>query len=360
VGLGVFPLGDIAAEACHRDRNGGNALPGAGGFIALALVPEASSAQPPRLSISGGTILVEFHLPSGQPGLALRCRLHGNAQDSLGMRRRLNRTLNHRRSGRVIAGMVLLLAMCGWVVGGDEGVQRALSVGAPLPHEPAISPDLMQQQFGAQLLQHGDMPVLFDMLRHICHRAGLRRLPDLYYLPAIHSMNAYALGGPHHSAITVTEGLLLGMTPGEIAGILAHEVAHIRNHDACAMTWAGALQRAIALTSMAGLTSLQYQNGPAAMSALPLAALLKSASAIGQLLWLGLSRIREFDADATALDLIDDPQALVSALHKLERHHTGSPGLPITEPHDNPMRFLRSHPATWERVGILHGLAPAF
>jgi heat shock protein HtpX len=214
----------------------------------------------------------------------------------------------------------------------------------------------MQRWFGARLLRPAEMPALFDVLHDICRRARLHRPPDLYYLPAPHSMNAYALGGPEGSAITLTEGLLRGMTLGEIAGILAHEVAHIRNNDTWAMSWAAALQRAISLTSLIGLVSLQGPHGQTA-SARPLALLLTSAPAIGQLLCLALSRIRELDADAVALELIDDTQALIAALDKLEHHHTGSRVTPMAAYEEGPRRFLRSHPATSERVGTLLRLA---
>ncbi|MGP0092746.1 MAG: M48 family metalloprotease [Xanthobacteraceae bacterium] len=142
------------------------------------------------------------------------------------------------------------------------------------------------------------------------------------------------------------------MTLGEIAGILAHEVGHIRNNDTWAMSWAVALHRAIALTSLIAL-SRQAQSGAAA----PLAMLLSRAPAIGHLLCLALSRIRELDADATALELIDDPQALVAALHKLERYHTGLPVMAAVSRGEDSERFLSSHPATAERVGILLRLA---
>ena len=77
--------------------------------------------------------------------------------------------------------------------------------------------------------------------------------------------------------------------------------------------------------------------------------------AIGQLLCLALSRIRETDADATALELSDDPHALVAALHKLEDYHAGS-RLPAPAGPEH-LPALCSHPATWERVGLLMQLA---
>ena len=349
----LVPLGNIAAEAWQYARSLQHGVPEAGHIVALALVPTAGQAPSPRVLLSGGTLILEMQLPSGQPGLALLCRLRADAHDIAELQRSLNRAHNHRRSGCLIAGMILLLATCGWIIGGEDGARRAVSVDAPLPDDSAIVPEIMLQQFGARMLHPSEAPALFAMLRDICRRAGLSRCPELYYVPGASAMNAYALGAPHRSAITLTEGLLRGMTLNEIGGILAHEVAHIRNGDASAMTWAGMLNRAIALTSLASLAALQRRDGAPER---PLAALLSCASAIGQLLYLALSRIREFDADATALELIDDPQALVSALHKLERHHTGAQIPPLAVLQDG-LEFLRSHPATCERVGHLRRLA---
>jgi heat shock protein HtpX len=291
-------------------------------------------------------------LPIGRPGTALRCRVHASGLSSL--QRHLNRAVNEQRSGRVIAGMVLVLALCGWISGGEDGVRWALTEGTPRDDGMAISPEEMRRRFGARLLHPSERPELFGLLRDICRRAQLARLPDIYYIAGPNSMNAYALGGPNGSAITLTEGLLRGMTLSEIAGILAHEVAHIRNNDGSAMSWAAALQRAIGLTSLVGLASLQARR--VTLPYAPLALLLGGAPAIAHLLGLALSRIRELDADALALELIDNPQALVTALHKLERHHTGSPFMAASAPEDSLVGFLRSHPTTWERVGVLMSL----
>jgi heat shock protein HtpX len=220
---------------------------------------------------------------------------------------------------------------------------------------PAISRESMYRWFGARLLQPAEMPGLFHILAAVCRRAGLARLPDLYHLAAPSSMNAYALGGPDNAAIVVTEGLLRGMTADEVAGILAHEVAHIRNNDAWAMNWACALHRAIEWIASTGLALAHTRDGIG--PGRPLAALLAAAPALGQLLCLALSRTRELDADATALELTEDSYGLVAALDKLERHHTGAPTLACGAYQNDTMRFLRSHPATAERVDNLISLA---
>src|SRR5260370_17458761 len=114
------------------------------------------------------------------------------------------------------------------------------------------------------------------------------------------------------------------MTREEIAGILAHEVAHIRNNDIWTMSWAAALHRSIEWTSLAGLALLRAQHGGMAVSR-PLAELLRAAPSVAQLLRLALSRTRELDADATALQLTGDGQPPIPPLHKFEPHHPPFP-----------------------------------
>jgi heat shock protein HtpX len=244
--------------------------------------------------------------------------------------------------------MLLLVAVCGWIAGGNNGARGAIAGGAHPHDELEISPEVMERRFGAHLLGPTDLPVIFERLREICRRAGLPQQPYLFYLAAPFSMNAYALGSPERSAIVLTQGLLERMTPAEVAGILAHEVAHIRNNDAWTMTWATKLQRAIAAASLAALAPAHERGRDwASTSDAALAMFLSSAPAIGQLLYLALSRVRE----------LDDPRSLVTALHKLEHFHSGLAFPSQAAIEDGLVRFLRSHPATSERVGILLRLA---
>jgi heat shock protein HtpX len=312
-----------------------------------------------RVLRCGPAVIVEIHWPSGEAGVFLRCGIELNSSDRELLRRRrlAHQTANHQSSALAILAMMLLLAVCGWIVGGREGMQRALLGTAPRPDGVDISRESMQRWFGARLLFPSELPDLFAILARVCARAGLARLPDLYCLPAPGDMNAYAIGAPKRSAIVVTEGLLRGMTREEIAGILAHEVAHIRNNDTWTMSWATALRRAIDWTSLAGLALLRTRHNHGGTAGRPLATLLSAAPALGQLLGLALSRARELDADATALELTGDSRALIAALDKLERHHTGSAPMPVSAFGHDPMRLLRSHPATSERVGTLLSLA---
>jgi heat shock protein HtpX len=294
-----------------------------------------------------------MELPTGRPNERLLVRIYASARDASHAQRHLHRELNGKRSGFAIAGMLLLLAVCGWIVDGEDGARRAVASGGLKPDDFVISPEMMARRFSAKLLIPAEMPSLFAKLREICRRARLPSLPDLYYLPEPNSMNAYALGGPRRSAIVLTDGLLRRMTEDEVAGILAHEVAHISNNDRFAMDWATSLQQAVAVTALAGLAARRNDR----ITNSVLAAFLQSAPSIGQLLYLALSRSRELDADARALDLVDRPHALVAALNKLERFHTNAQLVPMQAMEDSVARLLRSHPATWERVGLLVRLA---
>jgi heat shock protein HtpX len=298
-------------------------------------------------------------MPDQTAGGAPHLRIDIDIRDLPRIQRLARRLANDRRSSQVIAGMVLLLAVCGFAIGGEEGATRIVAEATGQLHDVEITPRIMRERFGATPLTPRDWPGLFAMLSDICRRAGLPRLPDLYCIADSSGMNAYALGGPESSAITLTAGLLRGMSPHEVAGILAHEVAHICSDDARAMALAAAFQRAIAAASSLGLMRLSdHRAGPTPSPLLAL--LLSAASAIGQLLYLGLSRLQEADADALAVELIGDPNMLVNALHKLERHHFGHLPVPLApQPHANIRRLLRSHPATAERVGRLLGFAAA-
>jgi heat shock protein HtpX len=347
----VFPFGHPYAKQGHNRWT--RAVSATDCVVTFALAPGRASASAPRCATCGANVAVELELPTGRPDLSLRMRICGRGRDLSQMQRHLHRERNGRHSGLAIAGMLLLLAVCGWIADGEDGVRKALAFGGLKQDDLTISPEIMATRFGVTLLRPSDLPNLFARLYDICRRAHLPRPPDLYYLPAPNGMNAYALGGPRRSAIVLTDGLIRRMSEDEVAGILAHEVAHISNNDRFAMDWATSLQRAVAITTLAALAATRRE--PAANAAL--AAFLRSAPSIGQLLYLALSRSRELDADARALDLIDHPQALATALNKLEAFHANSQPIPLQAVEDSAARLLRSHPATWERIGLLAQLA---
>jgi heat shock protein HtpX len=142
------------------------------------------------MSRSGAAVIVEMHMPTDRPGVVLRCRISANYQELSRLRRHVQQTENHRSSTWAIASMVLLLAACGWIVGGVEGLHRAMTGGMPQSNGPAISSETMYRLFGARLLRAAEMPGLFAILADVCSRARLTRLPELYCLSASSDMNA--------------------------------------------------------------------------------------------------------------------------------------------------------------------------
>jgi heat shock protein HtpX len=185
----------------------------------------------------------------------------------------------------------------------------------------------------------------------------LPRTPDLYCIPA-DTLNAFALGTPDAAIVAVTEGLLRQLTLDELAGILAHEVAHIRNSDTETMALAHDLTTATELMSVIGLILLQLEARHGApgrgAGAAVAGVLLCLAPAISRLLQLALSRQRELDADLDAIALSGSAFGLMRALQKLERHHAGERPAESAEALVGAIgALLRSHPETPTRLRSL-------
>jgi len=266
-------------------------------------------------------------------------------------RRRLAHEAHSHHSHRVMIGLIGLLAWCGAASGKTRGAAQSLSNIQSKVWSTDVQPHAVLRAFGAKPLQCADAPELYTILLNVCVRAGMERVPELFLLPAP-GMNAYALGAPDNSCISVTEGLLRGLSRDEIAGILAHEVAHILHHDTGAMNWAAAIQGEIDISALRGIAELASRRKDTARLG-PQALLLAAAPALARVLFLTLSRVRELAADAMALELIDHPKALAAALCKLEYFHTGRSPLHAHLQDHAHSPSLGSHPGTWERIANL-------
>ena len=278
--------------------------------------------------------------PSGKASRAL-----------IGAKRHLTRELHSHHSHRVMSGMLSLLALCAEASGKARGAERSLAAARTKVWSTHRQPRAILHAFGAKPLPCAAAPELYAVLLNICVRAGMKRVPELFLLP-VPGMNAFALGAPGDACISVTEGLLRGLSREEVAGILAHEVAHILHHDTSAMSWAAAVQREIDASALHGIVEMLSRRRDLAHVG-PHAALLALAPAVARLLFFALSRVRELAADAMALDLIDHPKALAAALCKLEFFHTGRSPLHAHLQDEAGALALRSHPGTWERISRL-------
>lgn len=156
-------------------------------------------------------------------------------------------------------------------------------------------------------------PIFGLCCAELAARAGLPAVPVPHYVPS-GVVNAFATGSKHHAAIALTDGLLRSLTPRELTGVLGHEIAHIANEDLRVMGLADSISRlthllallgqlAIVLSLPALLLGVTEVNWPALL-------LLAVAPQLALLAQLGLSRVREFDADRLAAELTGDPHGL--------------------------------------------------
>lgn len=225
-----------------------------------------------------------------------------------------------------------------------------------------IQPGLLLRWQGAYRLSPANAPGLSALLHRIAERAGLARPPELYYLP-IPALNAFALGSRQESAIVVSDGLLHAMTPREIAGILAHEISHLRNSDLFFMRLAELTRRMMSLLATAGFFLLLLNLPLIALGGRPFpwagVLLLMAGPTVATLLQLALSRTREYDADLGAAELTGDPEGLAMALAKLERVQGGWLERMTRRGHYPRMPpALQTHPPTRERIRRLLALTP--
>lgn len=256
----------------------------------------------------------------------------------------------------LLGGMVLMLALCGWILAGPDGVMWALfGGGLSLLLSPRVSPRMILGMFGARRLSYADAPPLFEAVGAIAHRAGLPAPPELWYI-ASPTLNAFAVGRRRHSAIAVTDGLLRSLNLRELAGVLAHEISHIRNNDLAVMGLADTVTNLTRLMSLFGILLLIINLPLLVMQpgAMPWLAILLLIAAPwgGALMQLALSRTREFDADLDAAHLTGDPEGIATALARIEGLQRGPwegslfPGRRTAAIPS----LLRTHPHTEERV----------
>lgn len=278
-------------------------------------------------------------------------------------RRRRHKRRNLLQSALLLGGLMALLAACmALVFGPGATLWGMIGWGIALALSPRVSPRLVLRLYGARPLGPDTFPDGYAILQRLAARAGLSRTPALWYVPS-RIVNAFTLGGRDDAAIAVTDGMLRVLTLRELAGVLAHEVSHVRNNDLWIMNLADSISRLTALMAYAGglllIISLPLVLAGVTSFPLLLIVLLMAAPTVGSLLQLALSRAREYDADLDAAGLTGDPAGLALALHKLAQIEASSwerilfPGRRLPDP-----SLLRTHPPTAERIRRLLALYP--
>ena len=224
--------------------------------------------------------------------------------------------------------------------------------------------------YKAQIVTREQIPELYDLVATLTQKAGLP-MPKLYVVPT-QTPNAFATGrDPNHAAVAVTQGIMQILSKEELAGVIAHELTHIKNRDTLTQAVAGTiggaitfLGRMLTFGAMYGPVNRDNRQGGNPLGVLILVILAPISASLIQ---MAISRTREFSADRGAAEITGNPLALASALQKLESIGQKVPmnGNPAFEPVliMNPFSkgglqsLFRTHPSTEDRVRQLQELA---
>lgn len=224
----------------------------------------------------------------------------------------------------LLTALTLLLLFVGEAFGGQRGLTLALIVAVIMNGGAYFFSDkIALMSSGAQPVSREQMPRLYDVMERLAAKANLP-VPKLYVIPQA-APNAFATGrNPSHASVAVTEGLMQLMDDEELEGVIAHELSHVRNYDILTSSIAATIAGAITWVARMGFwfgagDDRERGNGIVGLLMLilaPLGALL---------LQLGISRQREYQADASGAKMVGHPYGLVRALEKLGSYNKKIP-----------------------------------
>lgn len=273
---------------------------------------------------------------------------------------------NYMKTFGLMALLTALLAGVAGYFGGTRGMTIGLAFAAVINLGSYwFSGRVVLKMYRAEILNRADAPDLYDMVDRLRQRAGLP-MPTLAIAPS-EQPNAFATGrNPKNSVVCVTRGLLPIMDRDELEGIIAHELAHIRNRDMLIGTVAATLSAALVMMARFGV----FFGGDRDRSAAGGILMLILAPVAAMLIQMAISRAGEFRADRVGARISGKPRALASALRALEERArrvpmhvnpaaahlcivnplAGQAGRSITS-------LFRTHPPTAERVRRLEALS---
>ncbi|MBB5017354.1 heat shock protein HtpX [Chitinivorax tropicus] len=277
---------------------------------------------------------------------------------------------NWMKTAILMAAIVALFGLLGAVIGGKTGMMLALLFGIGMNAFAYWNSDqLVLRMYNAQEVDAHSAPELYQMVQELAQHAGLP-MPRVYVIDE-HQPNAFATGrDPEHAAVAATTGIMQMLTYRELRGVMAHELAHVKNRDTLISTISASVAGAISV--LANFAMLFTGGQDRERSVNPIVALLVMifAPMAATLIQMAISRAREFEADWGGAVISQDPQALAMALQKIDAYARGIP-LNTAEAHPetaqmmiiNPLSgaglagLFRTHPATEERVARLMQIA---
>lgn len=275
------------------------------------------------------------------------------------------------RTTLLLGALTGLILLFGQYMGGQGGLVIAFIFAVVMNFGSYwFSDKIVLRMYGAQEASEAQAPQLHRIVHNLTVRAGLP-MPKLYVIPS-EGANAFATGrDPNHAAVAVTQGILRLMDERELTGVLAHELAHVKNRDilisSIAATLAGAIMMLANMAQWAAIFGMgrsdDDEDGGGMFGMLLMAFLAPLAAMIIQ---MAISRTREFAADRTGAALSGDPLGLASALSKLGLAAERIPmdASPQTSHFFivNPLRgqsvarFFSTHPPLEERIARLRAM----
>jgi heat shock protein HtpX len=221
--------------------------------------------------------------------------------------------MNLFRTGVLLAGLTALFLVFGYLLGGQTGALIALAISVATNVFAYWNSDRMVLgMYGAEEVTRDTAPDYVDLVGELARRAGLP-MPRVYLI-SNPQPNAFATGrDPAHGAVAATTGLLQNLSRDEVAGVIAHELAHIRNRDTLIMTVTATLAGAISMLANFGLFfgPRDRGNGIGPLATIAMAILAPLAAMLVQ---MAISRTREYSADRDGAMISGKPLALASAL----------------------------------------------
>jgi heat shock protein HtpX len=279
--------------------------------------------------------------------------------------------MNTLRTGLLMAGLTGIFLMVGYLIGGEAGMAVAfLFATATNLFAYWNSDKAVLAMYGARPVDAQSAPALVQLVGRLASQAGLP-MPRVYVVEN-EQPNAFATGrNPEHAAVCVTSGLLRRVSMEELAGVLAHELSHVKNHDTLTMTITATIAGAVSMLANFAFFFGGYgrNRNPLGIVGMLLVALLAPIAAV--LVQMAVSRTREFEADRSGAELSGRPLWLASALKQIDRAaaeidnpaadaNPATAHMFIVNPlHGGFSGLFASHPSTEERIARLNAMAAA-
>ena len=276
--------------------------------------------------------------------------------------------MSYFRTTVLLAGLTALFLGAGYMLGGEGGMMIALMFAVGMNVFAYWNSDkAVLSMYGARQVDRRAAPEFYGLIEQLSARAGLP-MPKVFIIEN-DQPNAFATGrNPENAAVAATTGLLRNLSREEIAGVMAHELAHVHNRDTLIMTVTATIAGALGMLANFAFFFGGNRNNPLGIFGVILVAILAPLGAM--LVQMAISRTREYEADRMGAAFCGDPLWLASALERLEyaargirnpaaERNPATAHMFIVNPlHGGTMGSLFStHPSTADRVARLRGMA---